>query len=183
MAVRKIIRMGHPTLRRKAKPIEKEMIGSLLLKNLVKDMQETLRDYGGIGLAAPQIDESIQLAIIDLPGGPSRYGELEALPLTVCINPSVTALDTTSAGYWEGCLSVPGLRGFVERPQRIQLTYTDANGAQLEREFSDFHATVVQHEIEHLNGALYIDRIQDPSLLVFEDEYLRYVVPSEEQAN
>ena len=80
-------------------------------------------------------------------------------------------------------MSVPGLRGFVERPQRIQLTYTDASGAQLEREFSDFHATVVQHEIDHLNGTLYVDRIEDPSLLVFEDEYLRYVVPGEEQAD
>ena len=175
--------MGHPTLRRKAKPIETELISSLPFSNLIKDMQDTLRDYGGIGLAAPQIDESIQLAIIDLPGGTSRYGELEALPLTVCINPFVTVLDPASAGYWEGCLSVPGLRGFVERPQRIQLTYTDASGAQLEREFSDFHATVVQHEIDHLNGTLYVDRIEDPSLLVFEDEYLRYVVPGEEQAD
>ena len=175
--------MGHPTLRRKAKPIEKELISSLPFSILIKDMQDTLRDYGGIGLAAPQIDESIQLAIIDLPGGTSRYGELEALPLTVCINPFVTVLDPASAGYWEGCLSVPGLRGFVERPQRIQLTYTDASGAQLEREFSDFHATVVQHEIDHLNGTLYVDRNEDPSLLVFEDEYLRYVVPGEEQAD
>ena len=175
--------MGHPTLRRKAKPIETELISSLPFSNLIKDMQDTLRDYGGIGLAAPQIDESIQLAIIDLAGGTSRYGELEALPLTVCINPFVTVLDPASAGYWEGCLSVPGLRGFVERPQRIQLTYTDASGAQLEREFSDFHATVVQHEIDHLNGTLYVDRIEDPSLLVFEDEYLRYVVPGEEQAD
>ena len=182
MAVRKIIRMGHPTLRRKAESIAENMIGSASLSNLIGDMQDTLRDYGGIGLAAPQINESIQLAIIDLPGGQSRYGELEALPLTVCINPSVTALDTATAGYWEGCLSIPGLRGFVERPQQIRLAYTDADGTRLEREFSDFHATVVQHEIDHLMGTLYIDHIQDPSLLVFEDEYLRYVVPSEEPA-
>ncbi|MFP6797104.1 MAG: peptide deformylase [Pseudomonadales bacterium] len=181
MAVRKIIRMGHPTLRRKAEPIANEMIGSASLSSLITDMKDTLRDYGGIGLAAPQIDELIQLAIIDLPGGQSRYGELEALPLTVCINPVVTTLDTATTGYWEGCLSVPGLRGFVERPQRIRMAYTDTDGARLEREFSDFHATVVQHEIDHLRGILYVDHILDPSLLVFEDEYLRYVVPSEEQ--
>ena len=96
MAVRKIIRMGHPTLRRKAESIAENMIGSVSLSNLIEDMQDTLRDYGGIGLAAPQINESIQLAIIDLPGGQSRYGELEALPLTVCITPSVPALDTAT---------------------------------------------------------------------------------------
>ena len=95
--------MGHPTLRRKAESVAENMIGSESLSNLIEDMQDTLCDYGGIGLAAPQINEPIQLAIIDLPGGQSRYGELEALPLTVCINPDVTTLDAATAGYWEGC--------------------------------------------------------------------------------
>ena len=180
MAVRRIIRMGHPTLRREAQPVPETAIGGNAFSNLINDMRDTLRDYGGIGLAAPQIDESVQLVIIDLPGGQSRYGDLEALPLSIYINPVVTSLNTETAGYWEGCLSVPGLRGFVERPRHIKLTYTNENGARLEREFSDFHATVVQHEIDHLMGTLYIDHIQDPSLLVFEEEYLRYVVPAEQ---
>ena len=180
MAVRRIIRMGHPTLRREAEPIAETTIRDNSFSNLINDMRDTLRDYGGIGLAAPQIDESVQLVIIDLPGGESRYGNLEALPLSICINPVVTTLNTETTGYWEGCLSVPGLRGFVERPQHILLTYTDEKGARLEREFSDFHATVVQHEIDHLMGTIYIDHIQDPSLLVFEEEYLRYVVPAEQ---
>ena len=144
MAVRRIIRMGHPTLRREAEPIAETAIGDNSFSNLINDMRDTLRDYGGIGLAAPQIDESVQLVIIDLPGGESRYGDLEALPLSICINPVVTTLNTGTAGYWEGCLSVPGLRGFVERPQHIRLTYTDEKGTRLEREFSDFHATVIQ---------------------------------------
>ena len=180
MAVRRIIRMGHPTLRREAEPIAETTIRDNSFSNLINDMRDTLRDYGGIGLAAPQIDESVQLVIIDLPGGESRYGNLEALPLSICINPVVTTLNTKTAGYWEGCLSVPGIRGFVERPQHIRLTYTDEKGTRLEREFSDFHATVVQHEIDHLMGTLYIDHIQDSSLLVFEEEYLRYVEPAEE---
>ena len=180
MAVRRIIRMGHPTLRREAEPIAETASGDNSFSSLINDMRDTLRDYGGIGLAAPQIDESVQLVIIDLPGGQSRYGDLEALPLSICINPVVTTLNTETAGYWEGCLSVPGLRGFVVRPQHIRLTYTDEKGTRLEREFSNFHATVVQHEIDHLMGTLYIDHIQDPSLLVFEEEYLRYVVPAEQ---
>ena len=180
MAVRRLIRMGHPTLRREAQPVAETAIGGNAFSNLINDMRDTLRDYGGIGLAAPQIDESVQLVIIDLPGGQSRYGALEALPLSIYINPVVTSLNTETAGYWEGCLSVPGLRGFVERPRHIKLTYTNENGARLEREFSDFHATVVQHEIDHLMGTLYIDHIQDPSLLAFEEEYLRYLVPTEE---
>ncbi|GIT39809.1 MAG: hypothetical protein Ct9H300mP8_10050 [Gammaproteobacteria bacterium] len=92
MAVRRIIRMGHPTLRREAEPIAETAIGDNSFSNLINDMRDTLRDYGGIGLAAPQIDESVQLVIIDLPGGESRYGDLEALPLSICINPVVTTL-------------------------------------------------------------------------------------------
>ncbi len=174
MAVRRIIKMGHPHLREVAQPVAHELIGSETLAALVEDMVDTLHDYGGIGLAAPQIDVPLRLAIIEIPGGPSRYGEIEAMPLTTFINPSIEVLDPASAGYWEGCLSVPGLRGFVERPQHVRVRYTTDQGEAAELELQGFLATVFQHEFDHLDGVLYIDRIDDRSKLVFEEEFVRY---------
>ena len=145
-----------------------------MLTALVEDMVDTLHDYGGIGLAAPQIDVPLRLAIIEIPGGPSRYGEIEAMPLTTFINPTIEVLDAQSAGYWEGCLSVPGLRGFVERPQHVRVRYTTDTGDDAELELQGFWATVFQHEFDHLDGVLYVDRIEDRSKLVFEEEFTRY---------
>ncbi len=175
MAVRKIIRMGHPTLRRAARPLTSDDLRNPETARLVKDMVDTLHDSGGIGLAAPQIDESLRLAIIQIPGGPSRYGDIESMPLTVFVNPRVEVVDPQARGYWEGCLSVPGMRGFVERPQFVRVSYQDLTGAAHELELKDFLATVFQHEFDHLDGVLYIDRMDDPTKLVFEEEYLRYV--------
>ena len=175
MAVRKIIRMGHPVLRQVAQPLGVDDLGSEWLTRLVDDMRDTLRDYGGIGLAAPQIAEPWRLALIEIEGGPSRYGEIPSVPLTVFVNPRIEVLDPTVAGFWEGCLSVPGLRGLVKRPQRVRVSYLDLHGATVEIELGGFLATVFQHEFDHLDGRLYIDRIEDPTLLCFEDEYLRYV--------
>ena len=180
MAVRKIIRMGHPTLRKKARPLTDAEIKHPETRRLVADMVDTLEDYGGIGLAAPQIGESIRLAIVQMAGGPSRYGEIPALPLTVFVNPTITVLDPASAGYWEGCLSVPGLRGYVERSQHVRVDYLDLDRNKKTLELRGFPATVFQHEFDHLDGKLYIDRITDLSRLVFEEEYLRYAQPAGE---
>jgi len=174
MAVRKIIRMGHPNLRVPAEPVPASAIGSDALNRLINDMVDTLHDYGGIGLAAPQIDEGLRLAIIEIPGGATRYGEIEPLPLTVFVNPELHVLDPTAEGYWEGCLSVPGLRGFVERPQHVRVDYTTADGERKRIEMQGFWATVLQHEFDHLDGRLYIDHINDPTKLMFEEEYERY---------
>ena len=175
MAIRPIIRMGHPTLRRPARPVQPEEIGNDAMHRLLEDMRDTLRHAGGIGLAAPQIDESLRLAIIEIPGGPSRYGELEPMPSTLFINPRIEVLDPVRAGYWEGCLSVPGLRGFVERPQHVLVAFQNLRGETLELAFSGFQATVVQHELDHLDGKLFIDRITDSTKLAFEDEYKSYI--------
>ena len=180
MAVRKIIRMGHPQLRKKARPLTDAEIKHPETRRLVKDMVDTLEDYGGIGLAAPQIGESIRLAIVQMTGGPSRYGEIPALPLTVFVNPTIAVLDPASAGHWEGCLSVPGLRGYVERPQHVRVDYLDLDRNRKTLELKGFPATVFQHEFDHLDGRLYIDRISDLSRLVFEEEYLRYAQSAEE---
>lgn len=174
MGLRTIIRMGHPNLRRVAQPVELDDIGSDKMNTLLRDMEDTLHDSGGIGLAAPQIDVDLRLAIIEIPGGPTRYGDIEAMPLTVFFNPVIEALTTDREGYWEGCLSVPGLRGFVERPQHIRVNYIDANKEPAEIELQGFLATVMQHEFDHLDGRLYIDHITDTRKLMFEEEWLRH---------
>ena len=174
MAVRKIIRMGHPSLRQVAQPVDPAIIGGAAFSRLVEDMIDTLHDYGGVGLAAPQINESIRLAILELPGGTTRYGEAPPLPLTVFINPRVHVLDETPNGVWEGCLSVPGLRGYVERPSGIRVEALNLQGAPQCLELKGFPATVLQHEFDHLDGKLYIDRLADPRRLMFEEEFLRH---------
>ncbi len=179
MAIRKVLRMGHPVLRRIARPVPLEAIGSAGLAALVRDMTDTLHDYGGIGLAAPQIGESLRLAIIEIAGGPSRYGEIPAMPLTVFVNPTIEVLDPAAQGYWEGCLSIPGLRGFVERPQHVRVRFTTLEGGTEVFELQGFLATVFQHEFDHLDGRLYVDRLADPQLLAFEQEFERYLAPRE----
>lgn len=174
MAVRKIIRMGHPTLRQVARPLDVDELRSPETARLLDDMVDTLHDYGGVGLAAPQVDESVRLAIIEIDGGPSRYGDIPSLPLTVFANPTVTVMSRDVAGFWEGCLSVPGLRGYVERPQHIRVDYLDLAGNTHHMELAGFLATVFQHEFDHLDGHLYIDRITDATKLVFEEEFLRF---------
>ena len=182
MAVRKIIRMGHPNLRRPARSLLPEELDSDALHRLVADMIDTLHDYGGIGLAAPQVNEGLRLAIVEIPDGATRYGDLDRTPLTVCVNPEIEVLDPASAGYWEGCLSIPGLRGWVERPQHIRVRFLDLRGETHEIEARGFHATVFQHEFDHLDGRLYVDHVSDSTRLVFEDEYARYILPREEAA-
>jgi peptide deformylase len=171
--------MGHPVLRRPADPLPESEIGSEATLRLIADMIDTLHDYGGIGLAAPQVGEAVRLAIIEIPEDGSRYGELPGLPLTVFINPTITVIDHETHGFWEGCLSVPGLRGFVERPQQIRVDYLDLKGNRQSLALSGFLATVFQHEFDHLDGKLYIDRLADTRLLAFEEEFLRYLAPRE----
>ena len=161
--------MGHPTLRQVARPLQPHELSGEPVRELLADMVDTLHHAGGIGLAAPQVNASVRLAIIEIPGGNSRYGEIPAMPLTVFVNPEIQVLDGELAGYWEGCLSVPGLRGFVERPQHVRLSALDLQGRPFEMELKGFLATVFQHEFDHLDGKLYIDRLKHRSMLVYED--------------
>ena len=169
--------MGHPVLREPAQRLSDEQRASAWFERLIEDMTDTLRDYGGIGLAAPQIAEPWRVALIEITGGPTRYGEIPEVPLTAFINPEIEVLNEHEAGYWEGCLSVPGLRGFVERPQHIRVRYQRLSGESAAIELEGFLATVFQHEFDHLDGRLYVDRIKDPTLLAFEEEYLKYLEP------
>lgn len=180
-----LIRMGHPMLRQVARQVSSSELKSPEFQSFVADMRENMKHYGGIGLAAPQIGQSLQLAVIELEGGKNRYGSDEGLPFTVFINPKIEVLDATEQGFWEGCLSVPGLRGFVERPRKIKVTYLDEAGQAQELVAEDFLATVVQHELDHLTGHLYVDRLKDTRLLSFQEEFTEFMgqAPSLDEAD
>ena len=175
MPVRKIIKMGHPTLRQRAKSLQKRDLTKARFKNLLSDMVDTLRDYGGVGLAAPQIDESLRVVIIEIRNTNLRYGVQELFPLTIFVNPEIELIDSQTAGFWEGCLSIPGIRGYVERPQNISVSFIDELGDFSTLDLHGFPATVLQHELDHLDGVLYVDRMKDLRSLSFEDEWTRHL--------
>jgi peptide deformylase len=174
MAVLDILRMGHPVLRTEASPYPLADIGSPDFMAIVENMRDTLHASGGIGLAGPQVNIPYQIAVIEILDSGSRYGEIPTLPFSVYINPVLTVIDPLTAGYWEGCLSIPGMMGFVERPQHVRVDYTDERGAAQTMTLKGFLATVFQHEFDHLWGHLYVDRLKDPSLFAFEAEYRQF---------
>ena len=174
MAIRKVARLGHPILRRKTRPLGRDEILSVDVQRLVSDMVETMHEYSGVGLAAPQVHESLRIAVIELEQLNERYRVDITQPLLVFVNAQVSVLDPTLYGFWEGCLSVPGLRGYVERPRKIRVDYLDHEGNPRSLVAEDFLATVFQHELDHLDGVLYVDKIKDPARFAFIEEYQRY---------
>jgi peptide deformylase len=187
VAIRKIAQLGEPVLRRVARPLSVDELKSPAIQALIDDMIETMHDADGAGLAAPQVYESIQLCVIEISQNPRYPGAVE-IPLTVLVNPLVTpavasspqALATEdSIAMFEGCLSVAGMRGQVVRPRRVRVQALDRHGAPLDFEWEGVRASVVQHETDHLNGVLYVDRA-DSKTLTFLREYERYV-PREER--
>ena len=172
MTVRKVIKMGNPLLREVAKEFTKDEILSEDMQDLITDMWDTMYAYDGIGLAAPQIGLSRQLAVIHLEEDSERYPELVESKKFIIFNPSISVLDETKQEFWEGCLSVPGLRGPVSRPRKINVDYLDENAKENSIELEDFLATVFQHELDHLFGKLFVDRMEDISLLAYEEELL-----------
>ena len=172
--------MGNPLLRLEAKPFTLEEILSEETEILLRDMWDSLEEAGGIGLAAPQIGISKQLAVIKLSEESDRYPDMETTEPYVIFNPQITVLDKEVQGFWEGCLSVPGLRGYVERPRKVRIDYLDENADERTIEVEDFLATVFQHELDHLIGMLYVDRMEDVSTLMYEDEMILQEVNEEE---
>lgn len=158
MAVRSILRMGDPRLLKVAAPVED--FSSPQLSALIEDMFDTMAAAGGVGLAAPQIGVDLQLVIFGFEQS-ERYPDAEAVPQTILINPLITPLGDEEESAWEGCLSVPGLRGMVPRPARIRYQGFDPAGQVIDRTVEGFHARVVQHECDHLIGRLYPSRIRD----------------------
>lgn len=158
MALREILKMGHPLLQQVAEPVTE--FNTPALETLLLDMFETMATLNGAGLAAPQIGVSLRLLIFAVENNP-RYPEVKSVPQTVLINPQIDILDEKLEQGWEGCLSLPGLRGLVPRYRTIRYSGYDQHGKFFEREAHDFHARVVLHEIDHLDGILYPQRIQD----------------------
>lgn len=177
MTARPVIRMGHPTLRQVAEQVKLEEIHTPEFKQLLVDMYDTMKVEGGIGIAAPQINVSKQVTLIELPENNERYGDLQGSPLMIIINPELKMLTQEHQGFWEGCLSVPGLRGFVERPKKVQIDYINEAGEKKQIVAEDFLATVFQHELDHLFGKLYIDRITDTTKISYNEEYSTFVNP------
>ena len=159
MTIREILKMGDPRLLRVAQPVE--AFGTPALHALIADMFETMHSVQGAGLAAPQIGVDLALVIFGFANGNQRYPDAPPVPETVLINPQITPLDEVEEDGWEGCLSVPGLRGVVPRFARIRYTGFDPTGAPIDREAEGFHARVVQHECDHLIGKLYPMRVRD----------------------
>lgn len=172
--IRPITRMGNPILRKSARAVSKDYLASDEFRQLLEDLNDSMRHYGGIGIAAPQIGIDLQVAIIELLGV-NRYNEEINLPLTTFINPVISFLTDDQQGFWEGCLSVPGLRGFVERPKKVSVKYMNEHGEDKELIAEGFLATVIQHELDHLHGVLYIDRIKDPKLISFQEEFEEFI--------
>jgi peptide deformylase len=158
MAIREVLKMGDPRLLAIAEPVGE--FGSPELQNLLTDMQDTMRDLNGAGLAAPQIGVGLRVVIFGFDENP-RYPHAAAVPFTVLINPQITPLSEIQEDGWEGCLSVPGMRGLVPRYRELRYTGFDAEGNPIDRTATDFHARVVQHELDHLDGILYPRRIRD----------------------
>ena len=158
--IREILKMGDPRLLRVAPPVPRAMVGSADLDALIADMFDTMHDAGGVGLAAPQIGVDLQLVIFGFEHS-ERYPDAPAVPRTILLNPTITALSDEWEEGWEGCLSVPGLRGAVNRWTQIRYTGIDPLGERIDRVAEGFHARVVQHECDHLIGRLYPSRITD----------------------
>jgi len=182
MAFLKVARLGHPILRQVAKPVPPEEIHSPEVQRLIDDMVETMREYDGAGLAANQVHIARQIAVIEVLANP-RYPDAPHIPLAVVINPVVTPLGEETEDGWEGCLSVPDMRGLVPRYRAVGLECYDRDGQKVSLIAKDFFARVIQHEHDHLNGIVYLDRMRDLSTLSHIAEWNKHWLGIREQAD
>ncbi len=173
MTIRKVAQLGHPVLREKAGPIEKEAIKSPAIQALIDDMIQTKEEYVGIGLAAPQVHEPLQLIVVGLKNNP-RYPDAEQVLLRTVINPKITGFSTDMEEDWESCLSVDNLSGLVKRARKITVTGLDREGDDIEINAEGFEARVYQHEIDHLYGKVFLDRMSDLRSLCFGKEFSKF---------
>jgi peptide deformylase len=173
MSILKVARLGHPILRQVAEPIEPRTIIGPEIQRLIGDMLETMAEYNGVGLAAPQVHVSKRLllagGVTDEEGNPR---------IQILINPEVRPTTEQKLGMFEGCLSVPGMRGYVERPAGIDVKAYNEKGQRVAFHLDGFPAVVMQHEVDHLDGVLYVDRLADTRLFGFEDETERFLTPA-----
>jgi peptide deformylase len=169
MSILKVARMGHPVLRSPARALEPAEIRGPAIQKLVDDMFETMAEYHGVGLAAPQVHQGLRLFVASL-----DMEEGEEPDLVAILNPEVTVVGSEVVEGWEGCLSIPDIRGQVPRARDIKVRGLDRRGSRIELHARDFHARVIQHETDHLDGILFFDRMRSLGTLTFLDEYSRY---------
>ena len=174
MPVREVLKMGHPLLRQVAAPVER--FDTDELRALIADMDDTMRALSGAGLAAPQIGVGLRVVIFEVVSNP-RYPQVQPVPYTVLINPVLTPIGAETDEGWEGCLSVPGMRGLVSRFRQLRYRGFDALGRRIDRTVHGFHARVVQHEVDHLDGILYPQRLSDLRQFGFEDALAGQMTP------
>jgi peptide deformylase len=175
----KVARIGHPVVRSPARAIKPEAFASPDFQRLVDDMVDTMHDYDGVGVAGPQVHVPWRLAVIEVPASDERARE--AVPLTVLVNPVVTPLGEEKERAWEGCLSVPDLRGVVPRWRRVRLEALDRHGKPFTVDAEGFFARVIQHECDHLDGSVYLDRMEGLRTLSFLREFERFVSSREDE--
>jgi len=173
MAILKVTRLGHPVLRRVSENISVKALKTPAMQKFINDMVETMKEYDGVGLAADQVFTSKQVAVLEVANSP-RYPNKAKVPLAVLVNPKITPLSDAMEEDWEGCLSIPDLRGRVPRYQSIRVQALDRHGKKLDFVAKHFHARVIQHEYDHLNGKVYLDRMRDFTTLTFLQEFARY---------
>src|SRR6266849_42555 len=173
MSILKVCRLGHPVLRMEAQHISKDVLSSPAIQTLIDDMMQTMVEYSGVGLAAPQIHESLPIAVIE------SHGPRGDIPMMVLVNPDVTVLDEELIEDWEGCLSIPELRGRVPRWRKLRVDTLDRHGNRVELIAEGFAARVIQHEFDHLMGKVYLDRMRDLKTLTHLAEFQRYWLPPE----
>ena len=173
MAILKVARLGHPVLREVAKPVPPEGIPAPQVQRFIDDLIETMIEYDGAGLAAPQVHVSQQIVVFEVEGNP-RYPDAPSIPLTVLINPKITPKTKNTEEDWEGCLSLPDLRGMVPRFTEVRVEAYDRAGKKLDYVAKGFEARVVQHECDHLLGKVFLDRMTSMNSLSFLREFLRY---------
>jgi peptide deformylase len=171
MSILKVARMGHPVLRAKARSLDKAEIKSAVVQTLIDDMIDTMAEYHGVGLAAPQVHEGVRIFVAALDD--EEKGDEDGEPLAL-INPEITVVGTDVVEDWEGCLSIPDVRGRVPRAREIKVRAYDRKGGRIELRAHDFPARVIQHETDHLDGVLFFDRMRTFETLTFLDEYSRY---------
>src|SRR4029079_6670368 len=171
MSILKVARMGHPVLRAKARPLDRSEIRSAAIQKLIDDMLDTMSEYHGVGLAAPQVHEGVRLFVAALDSGDDDEEESEAIAI---LNPEITIVGSDVVEDWEGCLSIPDIRGRVPRAREIKVRALDRTGARIELSAHDFPARVIQHETDHLDGVLFFDRMKSLESMTFLDEYARY---------
>jgi peptide deformylase len=177
MSILKVARMGHPVLRAKARALTSSDIKTTLVQRLIDDMMETMVEYHGVGLAAPQIHESLRIFVADLGANDDERQEAE---LVAIVNPEVTPVGSEVVEGWEGCLSIPDIRGRVSRAREVTVSGLDRRGERVDVTARDFSARVMQHETDHLDGILFFDRMRGFDSLTFLEEYARYWATSGE---